>query len=470
MARKKPTTANNNDDDDNNNNVKQQTINVEQYSEIIKDIESGDSKFVLNAVTEINKILSESDAQTAPIQEFFECGLVHKLVLLLSNDSLKEESTLLEDCSFALSNIAAYSNNKHTSQLLDLGVVPILLSLISTSPPSSSSSQVIVNSIATLGNIAGEGKKYRDTLLKSSILDTLSKTIKNSLDNQEILKSSSDALKNLCSGKPSIPKKYVEKVKEIVKLLLSSECKDEDLLGNAFWAISNVLEDVQVNEEGDPIVSSDILEVGVQTMKDNVQNKKILIPALRFVGNCLTGDEETTQIVLEQGVIDVLGNLLRTESSNRQICKEVCWSFSNITAGSERQIQKVINSGYLADIINISKNKRFASTVTPDCVWILSNAITGGNNEQIECLVNDYDIIEVLTQLLSNENPDRDIFIALKKISQLGSDYKSGPNIQNRFYDRFKNFLDKVGDFQFGPNISDELTTILLSLGEEVVE
>jgi importin subunit alpha-6/7 len=60
-------------------------------------------------------------------------------------------------------------------------------------------------------------------------------------------------------------------------------------------------------------------------------------PALRTVGNIVTGSDGQTQTMINNSVLPALGNLLH--SSKDSIRKEVCWTISNITAGPTNQIQ-----------------------------------------------------------------------------------------------------------------------------------
>ena len=54
-------------------------------------------------------------------------------------------------------------------------------------------------------------------------------------------------------------------------------------------------------------------------------------PALRTVGNIVTGDDAQTQFILNLNAIPALCWLLDHQKKN--IRKEACWTISNITAG-----------------------------------------------------------------------------------------------------------------------------------------
>ncbi len=68
------------------------------------------------------------------------------------------------------------------------------------------------------------------------------------------------------------------------------------------------------------------------------QNSNVLVPALRAVGNVVTGDDLQTQIIINCGALGCLSHLLKT-SQKKSIKKEACWTISNITAGTKDQIQ-----------------------------------------------------------------------------------------------------------------------------------
>lgn len=77
----------------------------------------------------------------------------------------------------------------------------------------------------------------------------------------------------------------------------------------------------------------------------------ILTPALRTVGNIVTGDDIQTDTVISAGGLPHLGALLRHQRAN--IVKEAAWAISNITAGNMKQIQSVINANLLPALIEV---------------------------------------------------------------------------------------------------------------------
>ena len=74
------------------------------------------------------------------------------------------------------------------------------------------------------------------------------------------------------------------------------------------------------------------------------QSSNVLVPALRTVGNIVTGDDMQTQVIISCGALTCLLHLLKT-AQKKSIKKEACWTISNITAGTKEQIQAVIDAG-----------------------------------------------------------------------------------------------------------------------------
>lgn len=73
-------------------------------------------------------------------------------------------------------------------------------------------------------------------------------------------------------------------------------------------------------------------------------------PALRAIGNIVTGTDEQTQAVLNAGALSMFPRLLCHKKANIQ--KEAAWTLSNITAGKDGQIQEVIDAGLVPYLVN----------------------------------------------------------------------------------------------------------------------
>lgn len=110
----------------------------------------------------------------------------------------------------------------------------------------------------------------------------------------------------------------------------------------------------------------------------------MLIPALRTVGNIVTGDDVQTQLILDHQALPRLFNLLTT-TQKKSIKKEACWTISNITAGTQEQIQAVINENIMGPLVHLLQAAEF--DIRKESAWAISNATSGGTHDQIKYLV-----------------------------------------------------------------------------------
>jgi importin subunit alpha-1 len=65
----------------------------------------------------------------------------------------------------------------------------------------------------------------------------------------------------------------------------------------------------------------------------------VLIPALRTVGNIVTGNDQQTQMIINCSAAPCLLALL-THNHKKSIKKEACWTISNVTAGNKDQVRE----------------------------------------------------------------------------------------------------------------------------------
>ena len=171
-------------------------------------------------------------------------------------------------------------------------------------------------------------------------------------------------------------------------------------------------------------------------------------PALRSVGNIVTGDDVQTQIIINCGALPALLSLLG--SSKDGIRKEACWTISNVTAGNSTQIQAVIDANIIPPLINLLSNGDFKTR--KEACWAISNATSGGlqKPDQIRYLVQQ-GCIKPLCDLLAC--PDNKIIqVALDglenilKVGDMDKEASEVPADQN--VNKFALYIEEAGGME----------------------
>jgi hypothetical protein len=106
-------------------------------------------------------------------------------------------------------------------------------------------------------------------------------------------------------------------------------------------------------------------------------------PALRTVGNIVTGDEVQTQVIINHGALESLQFIL--DSNRKALKKEACWAVSNVMAGNKEQIQASIDANLVQQLVTILKGNN--KETKREACWALSNTTSGGTPEQILALI-----------------------------------------------------------------------------------
>jgi len=150
---------------------------------------------------------------------------------------------------------------------------------------------------------------------------------------------------------------------------------------------------------------------------------KVQTPALRAIGNIVTGSDKQTQVVLGAGALPLLLPLL--VSTKRGIRKEACWAISNITAGNEEQIDAILNANLIPSLINLLNKDEF--NVQKEATWAISNITNNGKAKHVRYLVQQ-GVLPPLIEMFKCSDP-KIIMVALEgveNILKVGSEGSEG--------------------------------------------
>eukprot|EP01155_Anaeramoeba_flamelloides_P009803 Anaeramoba_flamelloidesa2130_45.p1 GENE.a2130_45~~a2130_45.p1 ORF type:complete len:506 (+),score=86.84 a2130_45:62-1579(+) len=359
-----------------------------------------------------------------PINEILEHnGILTTLVKFLDYDN---HQRLQFEAAWSLTNIAA-GLTEHTRMVINAGSLPAFSRLII-----SKNESIQEQSIWAIGNIAGDCAEFRDKVIENGVVPKFIDIIKSN-PRIEILKSTTWALCNICRAKPHPELKDTNALISVFISLL--DYQDIKVVSDSCWSLCYLA-------DGEPdiieyVVKQDICPKMVNFLKNS--SPIINTPALRFLGNIVTGTDDQTQEVLNCGVLPILFDLLiQGNPLNR---KEVCWTLSNICAGSPEQIQAVIDQKFVPLVIEILKKDTYA--VRKEAAWTISNLVYMGNVKQMIYLINN-GAIDIFCDLLSLNDVKilNSCLESLTKILKLGDFFaKMSENQVNRCAQK----IDEVG-------------------------
>jgi len=407
-------TRNYNNDYNDNSNNQHQKMTKQKRAEMLKHL----PQFVKGCFTDhpatqfectqrIRKLLSlESNP---PIIEVIQSGVVPRLIQFLHFNNMPR---LQFEAAWALTNIAS-GTAENTAQVIRHGAVPLFVQLLR-----SPNDEVKEQAIWALGNIAGDSPECRNLVLSHGALEGLLPICHTNITTQQqatLLRNATWTLSNFCRGKPQPEWKYVKVALQALVIMITSD--DDEILQDACWAYS-YLSDCEQNFENQQI---DAIRKsgGMQKLVELLQHPSphVRHPALRTIGNIVTGDDNQTQYVINMGVLKHLQSLLN--DSRPPIKREACWTISNVTAGSKDQIEAVINGNLIPGLIAILRNEKYE--IAKEALWAISNATSGGTDQQIMFLVHQ-GVIPPLCNYLRTDyghNNNKAMLVALEGIENI---------------------------------------------------
>lgn len=378
LAKRRNVMLNNFVNGESDQNDVKANLSQSEYASLVTKLRSNDIQEQTDALRSFRKMLSKE--VNPPVQECIDIGAVPLFVSFLG----REDSVELQfEAAWALTNIAS---TDRTEVVVECGAIPHLVQLLM-----SANSDVREQSAWCLGNVAGDGASFRDVILQAGGLPPL---VQNVLmpANLSLLRNCVWTLSNFCRGKPQPDINVIGAAFEPLGAIIKS-CDDQSTIVDACWALSYLSDGC--NDRIERVVELDVVESLVHMLASG--QTQAIVPALRTLGNIVSGEDHQTQAVVDGGALSVVVPLLN--HSKKNIRKESCWMLSNIAAGNKSQLSALVNTPDLVSHVLCQLSTASEWDVRKEAAWVVSNIATGGTRAQVVKLI-EYGAIGPLCDLL----------------------------------------------------------------------
>jgi hypothetical protein len=365
-----------------------------------------------DATKAIRRLLSKE--RNPPVVQVIRSGIISFLVRFLQED--KTDAPRLQfESAWALTNIASTSR---TSDVAHSGAIPHLVRIINHAD----SAELREQAAWCIGNVAGDSIENRDGLLATPMLTNgMLKNISRPA-NLSLLQNFTWAISNLCRFKPSPDFGAVAPfISALVNILNEVENgvgaeSAVDLQTDTLWALSYL-------SDGDDARINAVLEAGVLKLLMNIfDNDSVpsntLLPAVRVIGNCVSGSHAQTDAVIRAGFTERVGKLLHHPSKTVQ--KDACWAASNIAAGTEVQLNALLAAeplnGIPKRIIEMAIYGNF--DIRREAVYTISNILTTGQFHETKIMVQE-DALKALSSSLELKQDSRMLIAAMEALETI---------------------------------------------------
>lgn len=344
-------------------------------------MDSTDVKTQVEGVRQIRRLLSAE--RDPPVKAVLEVGSLPRLVELLQAEDVKVQF----ESAWALTNIAS---TEYTKLVVESGAIPLLVAGMM-----SADANVREQSMWCIGNIAGDCPDLRDGLYSTP--DCVNNLLLNIQHPESVglLRNATWALSNFCRGKRAPSVDNAQQVLPALAYLICQE--DSNVIADSMWGL-NYLTEAEEAFVDVLLAYETILPRCVELLGHPDAN--VMQPAMRILGNVITGTAEQTQAAVDAGIMEALVPLLKADRAN--VRREACWTASNLAAGTHAQITRLLETPGLIDAV-MEQVVHGIWNVQKEAIWVVCNIATAGNAAHV-CQLVACKVIAPLVEKLSKHD------------------------------------------------------------------
>jgi len=325
-----------------------------------------DKTIPIDFKSELINLIKDHSSKTSnpPIAQLIETGMVPVLIDIRSQFP-PDEKTIL-NILWIITNIFT-GNKSDIDYVINEKGIEYILEYIPND-----NKEIVHQAVWGLSNIAGESTFHRDLILKLNVVDKIFHYFKEETD-LPILRTLAWFISNLSRGHPLVDYELLKPCTCMGYLsYLWMFCVDEEIILDVLWSVSFISE---INSKSvEDLINSNLIQNIVNEKFPLMKTKQnLMVPFLRTLGNIVSGDEASTWFMINLGILDQLVPFL--EYSVLSIRKETAFIFSNIAAGSAMQVTAVVNIPNILEKIQMILTNDDIKVKT-ECVWIIMNLLS----------------------------------------------------------------------------------------------
>ncbi|PAA86021.1 hypothetical protein BOX15_Mlig000407g1, partial [Macrostomum lignano] len=314
-----------------------------------------------------------------PVDELLQAGALPWLIAGLSESG---HPALQFESAWAITNVAS-GQSRHSLAVAEApGALAALVALLDSWERQPA--QLTEQAAWALANIAGDSAATRDAVLAAGTIEPLARAVRHA-SGDGLVRVGAWCLANLCrcgNGRHAgMAAPQLAALQPCLPLLARLAFYSEpDILSDVCWALAYV-------SDGDNDRVQAVIDTGVcRRLVALIQHPQQLVarPALRAVGNLVTGDDIQTQVLLNCQLLPALSSLLSADGPD-WARKDACWVASNVAAGNRSQIQAVLDCSLAGPVLEALRYAEFGTR--KEAAWFVANAASGGSPEQVNYLV-----------------------------------------------------------------------------------
>ena len=347
--------------------AKKPQYSVHDFPTMVQGLKNSDVNVQLENLRGFRRILSAE--KNPPVQQCMDCGAIPLMVDALQSI---DNQDLQFEAAWALTNIAS---TDYTQVVVEYGAIPHLVQLLDSVNP-----DVREQAAWCLGNVAGDGPNSRDLILQYNSMELLLKNISQPAT-LSLLRNATWTLSNFCRNKPQPDLEKVRPALPALAMLISSQVDDEDTRIDAAWALSYICDGD--NDRIEAVIEQGVAPSLISMCRSGVSTQ--IMPALRTLGNIVSGSDTQTQAVLDAGLLTLAPELL--QKSKKSIRKEACWAISNVAAGTPLQLDYLMQHGEVMSLVLDLMGSSSEWDVRKEAVWVVSNIATAAKDSHLLALL-----------------------------------------------------------------------------------